>query len=223
MTSAKARPAGKTLAPPFERCVFVNAPFDQNYLPLLHAILFAIHDCGFIARIAVEDTGSNETRLDKIARIIRESRLSIHDLNRVEVTAASPLPRFNMPFECGLALGAIRFGAPAERDFLLMAAEPYQDKLTLSDMAGQDSKSHKNNPKAAVSATRAFLSAKADPGERTRGAEAIWTGYRAFCADLPRVAGNLELTVDEIQSFDYLRDWIQAMAFWLLYPPLARR
>ena len=190
---------------------------------MLHAILFAIHDCGFIARIAVEDTGSNETRLDKIARIIRESRLSIHDLNRVEVTAASPLPRFNMPFECGLALGAIRFGAPAERDFLLMAAEPYQDKLTLSDMAGQDSKSHKNNPKAAVSATRAFLSAKADPGERTRGAEAIWTGYRAFCADLPRVAGNLELTVDEIQSFDYLRDWIQAMAFWLLYPPLARR
>ena len=223
MTRAKAKSAGKTLAPPFDRCVFVNAPFDQNYLPLLHAILFAIHDCGFIARIAVEDIGSNETRLDKIARIIRESRLSIHDLSRVEVTKDSPLPRFNMPFECGLALGAIRFGARARRDFLLMAAEPYHDKITLSDMAGQDSKSHKNDPKAAVSATRAFLSAKADPGESTRGADAIWKGFEGFRADLPRLAENLELTVDEIQSFDYLRDWMQAMAAWLLNPPHSGR
>jgi hypothetical protein len=223
LSRVKAKPAGKISAHPFDRCVFVNAPFDQNYLPLLHAILFAIHDCGFIARIAVEDTGSNETRLDKIARIIRESRLSIHDLSRVEISVTSPLPRFNMPFECGLALGAIRFGTKPDRDFLLMAAEPYQDKITLSDMAGQDSKSHKNDPKAAVSATRAFLSAKADPGERTRGADAIWKGFEAFCADLPRLAENLEVTVEEIQSFDYLRDWIQAMALWLLNPPHVRR
>ena len=47
-------------------------PGDDDFLPILHAILFAIHDCGFVARIAVEDIGSNETRLDKIARIIRE-------------------------------------------------------------------------------------------------------------------------------------------------------
>ena len=79
----------------FDDCVFVNCPFDSDFLPILHAILFSIHDCGFIARIAVEDTGSNETRLDKIARIIRESRFSIHDISRVEITTSSPLPRFS--------------------------------------------------------------------------------------------------------------------------------
>ena len=193
MSTAFARATNKISSLPFERCVFVNAPFDQDYLPLLHAILFAIHDCGFIARIAVEDTGSNETRLDKIARIIRESRLSIHDISRVEISAASPLPRFNMPFECGLALGAIRYGSQPGRDFLFMAAKPHQDKITLSDMAGQDSKSHNGDAKTAVSATRAFLSAKTNSGERTRGTEAIWNRYQTFCAAVPRLAAKLEL------------------------------
>lgn len=136
-----------TLDLPFERGVFVNCPFDSDFLPILHAILFTIHDCGFIARIAVEDTGSNETRLDKIARIIRESRYSIHDISRVEITPASPLPRFNMAFECGLALGAIRYGSTPGRDFLFMSGQPHEDKLTLSDLAGQDPKAHKNDPK----------------------------------------------------------------------------
>ena len=102
MSAAVGSGIAPTLDLPFERCVFVNCSFDSDFLPILHAILFAIHDCGFIARVAVEDIGSNETRLDKIARIIRESRLSIHDISRVEITAASPLPRFNMAF------GAIR-------------------------------------------------------------------------------------------------------------------
>jgi hypothetical protein len=135
-----------TLELPFERCVFVNCPFDDDFLPIQQAILFTIHDCGFIARTAVEDTGSNETRLDKIARIIRESRYSIHDISRVETTPDSPLPRFNMAFECGLAMGAIRYGAMPGRDFLFMSSEPHQDKLTLSDLAGQDPKAHRNDP-----------------------------------------------------------------------------
>lgn len=95
----------------FERCVFVNAPFDDDFLPLLHALLFTIHDCGFIARLAVEDTGASEMRIDKIVRIIRESCYSIHDISRVEGAGVSALPRFNMPFEAGLAMGATRVRA----------------------------------------------------------------------------------------------------------------
>ena len=104
-----------------------------------------------------------------------------------------------------------------------MAAEPHQDKITLSDMAGQDSKSHHGDPKTAVSATRAFLSAKTDSGERTRGAEAIWKRYQTFCTAIPRLAKELELATAEIQSFEYLRDWMQAMSIWLLMPPRSKR
>ena len=203
-------------SPLFEHCVFVNVPFDQDYLPLLHAILFAIHDCGFIARIAIEDTGSNETRLDKITRIIEESRLSIHDISRVETTPGSPLPRFNMPFECGLALGAIRFGQQAKnRDFLLLVGEQFQDKKTLSDLAGQDSKSHQNQPHHAILAVRTFLSAKKQQGVRIRGGDAIWKRFLAFTTDLAPLSEALECTLVEMQSFDYLPDWINCMTIWL--------
>lgn len=204
--------------PPFERCVFVNCPFDDDYLPLLHAMLFAIHDCGFIARTAAEDTGSNEMRIEKIVRIIGESRLSIHDISRVEVhLSASKLPRFNMAFECGLAMGAIRYGgrSPGEpaRDLLLMAVEPYQDKVTLSDLAGQDPKTHGNDPEKVIAAVRAFLSAKET---RMRGAEAIRGRYRKFRAGLPTLARELEISATEIESFEYLRDWTSVMAGWLM-------
>jgi len=77
---------------PYDRCVFVNCPFDAAYKPLLDAILFAIHDCGFIARTALEVTGSAETRLDKIIRIIRESRWSLHDIIRRFLAPKSPSP-----------------------------------------------------------------------------------------------------------------------------------
>lgn len=207
--------------PPFERCVFVNCPFDAEYLPLLHAMLFAIHDCGFVARTAVEDTGSNEMRIEKIVRIISESCYSIHDISRVEVSKGKPkLPRFNMPFECGLAMGAIRFGVPRAgapaRDFLLMAAVPFQDKVTLSDLAGQDPKTHDKDPDKVISAVRAFLSAKVRAPERTRGAEAIRQRYLRFRARLPALARKLEISEAEIETFDYLPDWLRIMSGWML-------
>jgi hypothetical protein len=51
--------------------------------------------------------------LDKICRIIRECPYSVHDISRTELDAGSGLPRFNMPFELGLVLGAKRFGGRA--------------------------------------------------------------------------------------------------------------
>ena len=42
----------------YDVSVFLNCPFDDAYRPLLHAALFAIQDCGFIARTALEDLAS---------------------------------------------------------------------------------------------------------------------------------------------------------------------
>lgn len=200
---------------PYDRCVFVNCPFDAAYKPLLDAILFAIHDCGFIARTALEVTGSAETRLDKVIRIIRESRWSIHDISRVEVTPDSPLPRFNMPFECGLTLGLQRFGTARDRrrDFLLLAAEKHQDKRTLSDLAGQDAAYHSNDPGKAIEVVRGFVAPKSRA--RVRGGNAIRTRYEEFRAELPKLAAELEIAEKEILSLDYVRDLLSIMVEWL--------
>lgn len=198
----------------YDRSVFVNCPFDAPYKALLDAILFTIHDCGFIARTALEVVGSAETRLDKIVRVIRASRWSIHDISRIEVTPDSPFPRFNMPFECGLALGLQRFGTTRDRkrDFLILSAEPHQDKRTLSDLAGQDGAYHRNEPAEAISAVRNFLAGKS--AGRVRGAAAIGGRYQKFTAALPGMASALEINEKEIRSFDYLSDLVNLMTAW---------
>ncbi len=90
--------------------VFVNVPFDDKYEPLFEALVFTISACGYRVRCALEDDDSGDIRLDKLVELIRECPRSIHDLSRIE-PGENDLPRFNMPFELGLALGAKRFRA----------------------------------------------------------------------------------------------------------------
>ena len=60
----------------FERSVFINCPFDQDYLSLLRPLLFTITALGFRPRIASERSDSGEMRLDKIVGLIRSARFS---------------------------------------------------------------------------------------------------------------------------------------------------
>ena len=54
----------------FNTSVFVNCPFDQDYQPILRAIVFAIFDCGFLVRCAQEEEDASVIRIDKIYRMI---------------------------------------------------------------------------------------------------------------------------------------------------------
>ncbi len=205
----------------YDVSVFLNCPFDEGYRPLLHAALFAIQDCGFIARTALEDVGSGETRLDKILRIIDGSRYSIHDISRVEPGADNPLPRFNMPFECGLSFGAAAFNHPARakgRDLLLLTGEPFQDKRTLSDLAGQDAKYHGGSANELIKAVRSFLAAKAKtvlpPETSIRGHTDIVDRFGRFKTEVETLAKQQRLRLDEINSFDYVPDWLALAVRW---------
>ena len=44
--------------------------------------VFAIQACGFTARIALENTGSEGVRLDRLVEMIGECELGIHDLSK---------------------------------------------------------------------------------------------------------------------------------------------
>jgi hypothetical protein len=213
----------------YDRSVFLNCPFDEAYRPLLHAAIFTIHDCGFIARTALEDVGSGETRLDKIVRIIGESRFSIHDISRVESGGAEgepALPRFNMPFECGLCFGAMVFAEPARargRDLLILAGEPHQNQRTLSDLAGQDARYHRGQVEDLVKAVRAFLAAKAravmPPETRIRGHGDIVLRLAQFRQALENRPPGSPISLDEINSFDYLPDWLSLATRWQAATP----
>jgi hypothetical protein len=93
----------------FDTSVFLNCPFDDDYLPLLRPILFFILDLGLQPRIALERLDSGRPRLEKIIALIGESKYAIHDLSRLQAKEAGEYYRLNMPFELGLDVGCRLF------------------------------------------------------------------------------------------------------------------
>ncbi len=57
-------------SPHYTDNVFINCPFDVAYKPLFDAMVFTVHDCGFIARYALEKEDASQVRIDKIYTII---------------------------------------------------------------------------------------------------------------------------------------------------------
>lgn len=140
----------------YDSNVFVNCPFDTRYVELLRPLLFTIAYLGFRPRIATERSDSAENRLDKICELIRESRLSIHDLSRLKAARAREVYRMNMPFELGVDYGSRLHGPGFMRDkkFLILEKEPHDFKKALSDLSGVDIKNHDNKPEEVVRAIR---------------------------------------------------------------------
>ncbi|HEV3324576.1 MAG TPA: hypothetical protein VG052_03195, partial [Puia sp.] len=95
--------------PGYNDSVFINCPFDDDYKPILRAIVYTIYRCGFYPQTALDEDDGTEMRLLKIIRKMRGCRYGVHDLSRIELNPAN-LPRFNMPFELGIFFGAKHFG-----------------------------------------------------------------------------------------------------------------
>jgi len=177
----------------YDKSVFINCPFDEAYLPLLHAITFTVRLAGFIPRSALEEDDAGTARLERIYRIIGECRSGIHDISRIEHDGVHGLPRFNMPFECGLFFGAKRYGNTRQRDkrLLVLEREPQQTQKTLSDIAGNDPKPHHGKPEVAIDRVLSFLSGRANGDAALPGPEFVQKLYAEFQRDLPSLAEEL--------------------------------
>lgn len=196
--------------------VFINCPFDKKYKPILNAIVFAIHDAGFVARCSYEVIDSGQARLAKILSIIVDCKYGIHDISRAEIRRATDLPRFNMPFECGLFWGCLEFGGRRHRDkrILVFDSEEYRYRATLSDIAGQDIKIHSNDPRIAMDKVRTWL--KAGSGRTTiPGGKAIWNHYMLFQKELPLMLKKARITRAELETPEYYPDYVEFVADWI--------
>ncbi|HWE06029.1 MAG TPA: hypothetical protein VG274_04925, partial [Rhizomicrobium sp.] len=110
-----AQPRRRPTKPSARRSVFLNCPFDDEFKELYRAIVFAIVASGYTPRCALERLDGGEYRLDKIAGMIGACDWGIHDISRVEVDPKNPAPRFNMPMELGIHLGARLLGQGRHR------------------------------------------------------------------------------------------------------------
>ncbi len=185
--------------------VFINCPFDDEYKSLFNAMVFAIHDCSFVARSAQETEDGSQVRIDKIYTIIAECRYGIHDLSRTELDEKTCLPRFNMPLELGVFLGAKRYGEKDQqrKSCLILDKELYRYQKFISDISGQDVKSHENNPKEVIHLVRDWLGHASRRTSIPSGGS-IWTRYQEFQSDLPSIATKRQLDANRLIFNDYI-------------------
>ena len=192
--------------------IFINCPFDSAYKPLFDAMVFAIHDCGFIPRCALEEDDASEVRIDKIYSIIADCRYGIHDISRTE-DENSELPRFNMPLELGIFLGAKKFGIEEQKrkKCLILDTEPYRYQQFISDIAGQDIRAHNDSSEAVVKVVRNWLR-NASRRETIPSGGIIWERYQDFMQNLPQMARETRLIAEELVFNDYtlmVAQWLE--------------
>lgn len=190
--------------PAYEDSVFVNVPFDKKYSRLSDAIVFAVHDCGFVARSALEVEDSGQARVDKILDIIEQSKFGIHDISRAGIDRNTKLARFNMPLELGFFLGAKRYGSyrDHEKRCLVLDRDRYRYRNFCSDISGQDIRAHNDDPRNAIRAVRDWLSSYRS-GVLVPGGKAIFERYEGFRTQLSQQARDLKLDHRELTFGDY--------------------
>lgn len=155
-----------------------------------------------------------ETRIDKLYRIIAESRYSIHDLSRTELDAANGLPRFNMPLELGIFLGAKRFGDEdqSQKRCMILDREQYRFQMFISDLAGMDIKAHAGDPRTIVQHVRDFLLTVSRRKTIPPTVELL-ESYDGFISALPDLAVTSGLNPADLRFPDFERlaqAWVRA-------------
>ena len=187
----------------YQYSVFVNCPFDVRYRGLLRAMVFAVIDCGFEPRCAWEIVSSGSDRLDKLFRLMAECKFGIHDLSRTQVDSKTGLPRFNMPFELGVFLGAKRFGRNQQRkkSCIVLDTESYRYRKFISDIGGCDVLAHGNNVESLIRTIRDWLgtySKRLIPGGKT-----VFRKYQRFLKQLPSQSRALDIEYSELTYMDF--------------------
>lgn len=196
------------------RDVFINCPFDEDFAPGFRALVFGVTACGFRARCAMEMDDGTETRIDKLYRIIEQCRFGIHDLSRTELDAVNKLPRFNMPLELGIYLGAKRFGDDEQKQkrCLILDVEQYRFQKFVSDLAGMDINPHDGVPRKMVSCARDWLVTASRLRSIPSTADVL-ASYDAFTAGLPMIARKAGLDAAALVYADFERlvlAWVKA-------------
>ncbi len=199
---------------PFSINVFINCPFDDDYFPILRAILFCLIYLDYNPLIS-ETTDSGANRLSKLKTLIGNSSLSIHDISRVELNSSN-LPRFNMPFECGIDFGFKLAGRKkyASKSFLILEKEKYRYQIFMSDIAGNDIRAHDNDPEQAIKHVRDWI--KLNTSEHVDWPSEIWLVFNEFMYDHVRTADEDGYDPQDMNAITFsdliglIKEWIKS-------------
>lgn len=167
--------------------VFLNIPYDSAFRELYLAYIAGVSSFSLVPRATLEIPGG-ERRLDRILSLIRSCSYSLHDLSRVELDRRSPrTPRFNMPFELGLAVAWQKL-RPRDHTWFVFEAVPRRAEKSLSDLSGTDIYIHKGMVRGVFTELcNAFVRLKFQP--TARGMEDIYLRLKELLPKLQDQSG----------------------------------
>ena len=175
----------------FSRNVFINCPFDSEYVPLLRPLLFTVLFLNFNPRIASERFDSGEARINKICSLIKCSKYSIHDISRIQSRKKGEYYRLNMPLELGIDINCrlANEGILKSKTCLILEKDKYRYQKALSDLSNSDIKSHNNDPETLVLQVRNWFTELGF--KKAPSATRIWERFNEFMADFHEARGKM--------------------------------
>ena len=180
---------------------------------MFRAYCFAVLDCGFVPRCALEIKDGTQFRLHNIINLIKESQYGIHDLSKVDMDDATKLPRFNMPFELGIFYGAKFLWQNHHRKkcCLILEKEKYRYRKFISDISGQDISAHQDTFKQGIHAIRNWL-VTASRRKSIPSAEDMYDRYRKFDREIRKLCkdhGRDYSKMPFVELTKNMSDWLK--------------
>jgi len=162
--------------------VFLNLPYDKKSEKLFLAYICGIQALGMGPRVTLEIPGGTR-RLDRILALMQSCQFSIHDLSRVELDRKRPrTPRFNMPFELGLAVAWERM-QKEKHAWFVMESVNYRLAKSLSDLNGTDPHIHEGKISGVF---RELGNVFERPGDQV-SVQQMWRIYREVRDRIPEI------------------------------------
>lgn len=170
----------------------------------MEALVFTVYDCGFKPRCALEEDNGGKVRVDKIKDLIEVSKYGVHDISRTEIDANTKLPRFNMPLELGVFLGARFFGNKTQKskNALILDRELYRYRNFISDIAGNDVKHHSLNVDELIKIVRDWLHDAQEIEDKIPGAKEMTRRFHEFKDALPEMCKLEKKDIKELTFVD---------------------
>jgi hypothetical protein len=145
-----------------DETAFINLAYVSSNEELYLGLIASLAGFGLAPVAALHDPGS-DPQLSRIYRLIEKSSISFHDLSYVSLDSPSPrTPRFNMPFELGLAV-AVALSANRRHQWFLLDKVAHRAAKSLSDISGVNVQIHDGT---AASVLKAVSNALARQSQR---------------------------------------------------------
>ena len=195
--------------------VFINCPFDDEYAQFMRCIIFVVVSLGYNPRISTESSNGGTVRLNKIIKLIEESRISIHDISRMKAAEKDEFFRMNMPFELGLDFGCLNYSGDElhkKKKYLIVGEKEYEYMKSLSDISGIDIEYHNCDIDKIVKVIRHWFKKNDNPPNDMHPKE-ISNHFYDYNKDFYNYAIDNKYEEDEIfdmplnEQIDYIKNY----------------